>query len=351
MNGEEERSDEETPPDDEEVAEGDAPGGAEVVEAPPFTIGGNEGLGNQWMMVGDQEVAETFGSSTFEGIRQGQTRWAARFTGEGFDGPSADPLKTAALLRRVAMTARWIANGLFPGHRQVPGFVVVQAARSIVLQFAIARDEEPLRIREPVAPAAEADEQAEDAGETEARTIYPTVEGGRYFATLLVSHDRPEQLVERLQPIGKQAVRQYQNALKEFVDYGASMDLVVPSVEPDGRPVLRAVHNPPESSEAGLVVLNRAPETVTQRREIEGLLYVQNSLKNEFGIQRDNGQHVTGEYDIGVADKLGPAWDKRVWAKIEEIGPKEDWMPRAGRLRRRLIDVVVLHEGETRLSN
>ena len=200
-----------------------------------------------------------------------------------------------------------------------------QATNSIVLEFALAPTEKPVRL-----PAVDASESAN--GEVEKQTVYPSVEGGRYMATLLASaDDDDEQLVERLGVVTKQAVSTYQGALKEFVKYGAELDLLVPiAVAQQDDTGLRRVTVSPEQSKKELATLDRVPEEEKTEFEVEGLLYTQNSLSTEFGIQRDNGAHVTGEYDIRVADKLGPAWNKRVLARIEEIGPKQDSMPRAG---------------------
>ncbi len=304
-------------------------------------------LGDQNFMVADEEIAGAFGSGTLQGLREGRSRWAARFHGEGLDGPSADPLKTAALIRRVAITARWMANGLFPGSRGVPGFVLGAAAHSIVLEFTLAPDEEPVALPR-MTDALEDDEEAAET-EADSRTVYPTVEGGRYFATLLATAGDPDMLVERLGVVGRQAVATYQGALREFVEYGAEADFLVPVEVAEGQTDLRRVTMTTDQSESELEVLMRPPEQISHTFEVEGLLYTQNSLSNEFGIQRDNEQHVTGEFDMRVADKLGPAWNKRVWARIQEIGPSQDWMPRAGRVRRTLIDVATLREGETRL--
>ena len=348
MNRDQEDTELDQPLPDQEESGDDPEAEPEADPAPPFVLGGNEGLGNQWMMVGDREVAETFGATILDGLRNRTTRWAVRFSGEGFDGTSADPLKTAALLRRVAMTSRWIANGLFPGHRQLPGFLIGEAAHSIVLQFALARDEESVTVRVPIGDDDTETRGAEEIADT--RRIYPSVEGGRYLGTLLASVEDGDELVRRLQPVGRQAVLSYQGALKELIEYEAQVDLLVPSMELDGEEVLRLVETPPARSAEGLVILNRVPETITRTVEVEGLLYTQNSLKTEFGIELDQGDHVTGEYDLRVADKLGPAWNKRVWARIEEIGPKAEWMPRAGRVRRVLQDVAVLKKGESRAA-
>jgi len=339
-------------PDDEEHdgdADAEAEENGEELEV-PFTLGDSSALGNQWMMVGNDEVAEKFGGSTLSAIKDGATMWAARFSGEGLDGPSADPLKTALLLRRVALAARWMTNGLFPGNKTLAGFRFGEAAHSIVLQFALAQDEEPQRIR--VRPE-EVDGEASDVDESEQderRTVYPTVEGGKYLAKVLASNDSSEELVKRLRLVGRQAVRVYQGALEEFVEAEAEVNLLVPDVQPSGKSELRQVVTTPDTSEQGLKVLKRIPDVVSDVIAIEGLLYQQNSLSNAFGIQRDNEEHVTGEYDLRVADKLGPAWNKRVWAQIEVIGPRDEWMPRAGRVQRILKDVAVLKKGETRLT-
>jgi hypothetical protein len=304
-------------------------------------------LGDQKFMVADSEVKSTFGDATFESLQRGQSRWAARFSGDGLDGPSADPLRTAALIRRLAMTARWMANGLFPGNGGVPGFVLGAAAHSIVLEFALAPGEESVEVI--VHDGIET--ETGDPDLVDKRRVYPTVEGGVYFGKLLASGEDEELLVERLGVVGKRAVLTYQGALKEFVEYDAEMDLLVPVATTVGEADLRRISVPPSTSERDLGVLNRVPEDVSDTIEVEGLLYATNSLSTEFGIQRDNGQHVTGGFDLRVADKLGPAWNKRVWARIEEIGPRQEWMPRAGRSRRSLIDVAVLKDGETRLKD
>jgi hypothetical protein len=324
------------------------PGEEQATEPPPAYGLNDRILGDQKFMVADSDITGEFGQRTLDGLQQGRTRWAARFSGEGLDGPSADPIITSRLLRRLAITARWMANGMFPGHRGVPGFVFGQAAHSVVLEFALAPDEKPVRLTP--ADRGEGDEMERDVA-LEKETVYPSVEGGRYMATLLASADDADQLVERLGLVTRQAVLTYQGALKEFVEFDADLDLLVPvAVAEPTDTGLRRVHVPPEQSKKGLETLNRVPEETRTTFEVEGLLYTQNSLSNEFGIQLDNGDHATGEYDIRVADKLGPAWDKRVWARIEEIGPKQDWMPRAGRIRRTLIDVERLRKGQTRLS-
>jgi hypothetical protein len=343
----------EEPSDDDKLIDGGAaeeapgPDGQDAGDTPTQRYGlTDHALGDQHFMVTDDEVRETFGVSTFEGLQRGRSRWAARFRGDGLDGPSADPLKTAALIRRLAITARWMANGLFPGHRGVPGFVLGEATHSIVLEFALSPEEKPVRVWQD-----KNIEEIEDSEEQERQTVYPTVEGGRYLGTLLATAEDPDKLIERFGVVGKQAVLTYQGALREFVDFGVELDLLVPVLEDSGESDLRRVNMPIEKSQQELEVLQRVPEEASDTFEVEGLLYTQNSLKAEFGIQKDNGQHVIGEYDLTVADKLGPAWDKRVWARIREDGPKQDWMPRAGRTRRVLVDVARLRKNETRLGS
>jgi hypothetical protein len=192
--------------------------------------------------------------------------------------------------------------------------------------------------------------ELDEADERERRALYPTVEGGRYLASLLDSAGDADKLIARLSRVGRQAVRTYQGGLGEFVKLGAELDLIVPAIADDGEPIFRAVNFDTERSSEELELLSRPVEIVTEIEEIEGLLYEQNSLRLGFGIQVSESNHVTGEYDLRVADKLGAAWDKRVWARIEREGPKEEWMPRAGRSRRVLVDVEVLAEGESRLN-
>jgi hypothetical protein len=331
-------------PDDEEAVDG-GEGAADGEAAPAPRFGPNQhALGDQKFIVSDTEIKQIFGTGTYDSLSSGRSRWAARFSGAGLDGPSADPIKTAALIRRLAIAARWMANGLFPGHGAVPGFVLGEATHSIVLEFALAPEEEPVRV---VVGGAEEDRNGEAR---ERRTVYPTVEGGRYLGTLLASADESEKLIERFGIVGKQAVRTYQGALEEFVEFDTELDLLVPVAVEGDETDLRRVNMPIKNTQKELNVLSRKPREMSVSTEVEGLLYAQNSLNLGFGIQKDNESHITGEYDLRVADKLGPAWNKRVWAQIEEIGPKEDWMPRAGRTRRVLQDVVVLREGETRLG-
>ncbi len=316
---------------------------AETEDAPKRVYGLNDAaLDDQRFMVGDQEIRDTFGTPTFEDIQRGRSRWAVRISGDGFDGASADPFKTAALLRRIPMTARWMANGLFSGFRGVPGFVQAASAHSIVLEFSLAPEEKPVRIL--------TDEINKETELAERQTVYPSVEGGRYMGVLLGTAGDPEKLIQRFGAIGKQGVASYQGALKEFVEYGAAVDLLIPSEVGNGEVDLRRVSTSVEESKEELKVLNRRPKPVSDTFEVEGLLYDANALKAEFGIQKDNEHHVTGEYELDVIDKLGPAWNKRVWARIREDGPKETWMPRAGRTRRVLVDVAVLKKGESRLA-
>lgn len=322
---------------------GDGAKEAPKVKKPKFAFD-DHALGDQKFMVADSDVKSTFGDATFESLQRKQSRWAARFSGDGLDGPSADPIRTAALIRRLAMTARWMANGLFPGNGGVPGFVLGAAAHSIVLEFALAPGEKPVEM------ITTDDQKFGDSDLVDKVRVYPTVEGGLYFGKLLASGEDEERLVERLGLVGKRAVLTYQGALKEFVDYDAEMDLLVPVATTDSEVDLRRISVPPSASKRDLAVLDKVPEDVSDTIEVEGLLYATDSLSTAFGIQRDNGQHVTGAYDIRVADKLGSAWDKRVWARIEEIGPRQEWMPRAGRSRRSLIDVEILKDGETRLK-
>jgi hypothetical protein len=237
-----------------------------------------------------------------------------------------------------------MANGLFPGSGAVPGFVLGAAAHSIVLEFALAPEEKPVEV------FITAGREDGDLDLVDKVQVYPTVEGGLYFGKLLASGDNEDLLVERLGVVGRRAVLTYQGALKEFVEFDAEMDLLVPVATTDTEVDLRRISVPPAASERDLGVLDKVPEDVSDTIEVEGLLYATDSLSTAFGIQRDNGHHVTGAYDLRVADKLGSAWNKRVWARIEEIGPRQDWMPRAGRSRRSLVDVVVLKEGETRLK-
>jgi hypothetical protein len=333
--------------DDDEGEKIEGEEGAEEsvgTEDPPKRIYGlnDSALDDQRFMVADQEIRETFGTPTFEAIQRGRSRWAVRISGDGFDGASADPFKTAALLRRIPMTARWLANGLFSGFRGVPGFVQAASAHSIVLEFSLARDEKPVRILTD-----EINEQTETA---ERQIVFPSVEGGRYMGVLLGTAGDPDKLIQRFGAVGKQGVASYQGALREFVKYDAEVDLLVPNEVGRGEVDLRRISTSVEQSKAELKVLNRKPKSDSKTFEVEGLLYDANALKAEFGIQKDNEHHVTGEYELDVIDKLGPAWNKRVWARIREDGPREPWMPRAGRTRRVLVDVVVLKKGESRLT-
>lgn len=322
----------------EDQAGGDAPAQANP-QSPPYSLS-DYGLGKQWFMVADDVVKDTFGSKTLTNLNSGESRWAARFSGDGLDGPSADPIRTAKLLERVAMAVRWFGNGLFPQRGVLPGFVQVQAAHSIVLEFAIGREEKPV-----VVPAEGVDEgfDPDDEGDQRPRkTLYPTVEGGRYFAALLASSGEPDQLVERLQPVGRRAVGVYESALSQFVEYGVELDVVVPAIGEQGEAVRRHVNFTPENGAEELAVLKRVPEDLTSTEIVEGLLYMQNSKNRHFSIEPEKGRQVSGEFDMGVVDKLGNAWNKKVRATIEVIGPREQWMPRAGRMRRRLKDVEVL---------
>jgi hypothetical protein len=333
----------------DDSAEEDPPGDGEEAgdgKAAPKKYGLNDdALRDQRFMVSDTDIQGSFGDRAYDGLKKGRSRWAVRFSGDGLDGPSADPFKTAALLRRVAMSARWMGNSLLPGQGSpTPGFVLGEASHSIVLEFTLAPEERSVQVLVDTGTAGDNEDLLEK------RAVYPTVEGGRYFGMLLASAGEPDELIERFGLVGRRAVKTYEGALKEFAKFNTEVELLVPVAVDNDETDLRRVQLPVKEAESGLAVLERKPEVVSSTTEVEGLLYTQNALNAEFGIQKDNDAHVTGTYDIRVADKLGPAWNKRVWAQVEEHGPKQDWMPRAGRTERILVDVAVLKKGETRLK-
>lgn len=271
-----------------------------------------------FMMVPQAEIAERFGPVTAEFTKRvGGRGFTIRASNDSMRAGMVDALELSALLAAVGKVTRWFNQSLFD-QSVAPGVESALAVRSVIINFRAGEDEDSFMM-----------------GDSE---ITPTAYSGAYVAHLMAVGDNPETVLERIGPLGKNAVKTLRTTMHTLAHHELDVDwLVTPAARP------RAYSSTPGRALDLARVLDRPGGTRHRTETVDGYLFAANQEAREFRLRGDDGREIKGTYPVAADQSLEDAWRKRVRARLRVTEATEPSLPRAPKTEYTLMRVTQIY--------
>lgn len=291
-------------------------------KAPFATLQLIDSLPNAGTVVEPQVLAQTFGAAAVEHVR-GSEAWALRYFGEGIGTSAVNLNRLADLSADLDRATTWISGSLYPGHRHTAAAEAAITGHSIVVLLVPGVGEKPIHVAD--------------------RRIYPSVEAGRYLASLYAAAGDTGQLDRLLGSLGGNARGAYIRQIASLAEKSIGVESVIHlpgerhGMEPTATPAeeLRKVRLTPTQAQEERAILTSPPKYVSEQDVVDGVFVGWDRDNLRFKLARDDESgELTGTFDERLVPDVAQHQNRRVAVTIEFERPEFSWMPRRQTIRR-----------------